>query len=124
MRFSKVIVALAIVTLGGAAACTRTSAKTAGGAAVPKEATTLKVDNQGFLDMNVYVTRSEAGQRIRLGTATASSTTRMKIPDNILFGSNTSLRFIADPIGGRRASVSSSIMVSPGDEVTLQIPPG
>jgi hypothetical protein len=36
----------------------------------------------------------------------------------------TPLRFIADPIGGRRASVSQEITVSPGDTVVMTIPPG
>jgi hypothetical protein len=35
----------------------------------------------------------------------------------------TPLRFIADPIGGNRASVSQEITVVPGDTVVLTIPP-
>jgi hypothetical protein len=33
------------------------------------------------------------------------------------------LRFIADPIGGARPSVSEEITVAPGDSVVLTIPP-
>jgi len=123
MRFNMVALALGLACLGGAAACTSTSSASAGGAAAPEEVTTLKVDNQASLDMNVYVVRAPAGQRIRLGTATAVSITKMKIPADVLIGANTSLRFIADPIGGLRPSVSSEILVTKGDEVTLQIPP-
>ena len=86
----------------------------------PAPPTYLKVENQAFLDMNVYVYRSS--QRIRLGTVNGNSTTRMRIPSNLLFGS-TPLRFQADPIGGNRASISQEISVSPGDEVMLTIPP-
>ncbi len=123
MRSKTVALALALSCLGGAAACTHTSTAGAGGAAAPEAATTLKVENQGSIDMDVYVLRAPVGQRIRLGTATGNSTTRMRIPSDVLMGVNTSLRFVADPIGGTRPSVSSSIMVNPGDEVTLQIPP-
>ena len=123
MRFKPIVLALALGTLGGAAACARTSSASAGGMSSPEQATTVKVENQGSLDMDVYVLRAPVGQRIRLGTATANSTTRMTIPSYVLLGSNTSLRFIADPIGGTRPSVSSEILVSRGDEVTLQIPP-
>jgi len=35
----------------------------------------------------------------------------------------TPLRFVADPIGGNRASVSQEITVAPGDTVVLMIPP-
>jgi hypothetical protein len=35
----------------------------------------------------------------------------------------TQLRFIADPIGSTRASVSEEITVAPGDTVMMTIPP-
>jgi hypothetical protein len=80
----------------------------------------LRVENQAFLDMTIYVYRSS--QRIRLGTATGNSVTRLTIPANLIFGA-TPLRFQADPIGGSRAPISSEITVAPGDEVVLTIPP-
>ncbi len=124
MRFKSVALTLALTCLGGAAACAPTISTAAGAAAVAEPTTTVKVDNMGSLDMDVYVQRAPVGQRIRLGTATANVTTILKIPSDIMFGSsNTSLRFIADPIGGNRSSVSSEILVNPGDEVTLRIPP-
>ena len=89
-------------------------------AAEPIPPTRLKVENQAFLDMTIYVFRSS--QRVRLGIANGSSTTRMTIPANLIFGS-TPLRFQADPIGGNRQPVSQEISVSAGDEVTLIIPP-
>lgn len=83
--------------------------------------TILEVDNRGFADMTVYVIN--AGQRIRLGTATGNSTTKLTIPPSVLTGARQ-LQFLADPIGGRRTAVSDQIYVSPGDQVTLTIPPG
>jgi hypothetical protein len=124
MRFKPITLALALSCFGIAAGCSQYSSAGAGGTASPETATTLNVDNQGGLDMDVYVVRAPAGQRIRLGTATANTTTKMKIPSDVLLGTSTSLRFIADPIGGTRRSVSSEILVNRGDEVTLQIPPG
>lgn len=123
MRFKPVAFALALICLGGAAACTRASVGNAGSMANPEQVTTVDVQNQGSLDMDVYVERAPVGQRIRLGTATANTSTKMKIPADVLLGASTSLRFIADPIGGTRRSVSSEILVNRGDEVTLQIPP-
>ena len=84
--------------------------------------TTLRVENQGFLDMVIYIVPS-GGARFRLGTAGGNSTTRLRIPSSYIFGA-TNLQFLADPVGGRRTPVSNGIMVSPGDEVTLYIPPG
>jgi hypothetical protein len=81
----------------------------------------LEVDNRSFLDMDVFAARS--AQRVRLGTANGNSKTYFNIPTFLVSGV-TSLRFIADPIGGNRASVSQEITVSPGDTVVLVIPPG
>jgi len=88
--------------------------------AEPVPPTRLRVENQAFLDMTIYVYRSS--QRVRLGTATGNSVTRLTIPANLIFGA-TPLRFQADPIGGSRAPISQEITVTPGDEVVLTIPP-
>ena len=83
-------------------------------------ATVLEVDNRGFVDMTVYALRSS--QRIRLGTAAGLRKTSFTLPRSLVTGL-TSLRFVADPIAGTRASVSEEISVSPGDTVGLMIPP-
>jgi hypothetical protein len=73
-----------------------------------------------LLDMNIFASRS--GARVRLGTATGNRKTNLSIPSTVMSGL-TSLRFIADPIGGNRASVSQEITVAPGDTVVMTIPP-
>ena len=82
--------------------------------------TVVEVDNRGFVDMTVYVMRSS--QRIRLGTAAGNRKTRLNLPQGLVTGM-TALRFVADPIGGSRSSVSEEITVTPGDIVGLMIPP-
>ena len=86
----------------------------------PSEPTVVEVDNQGFVDMTIYAVRSS--QRFRLGLATGNSKTRLTIPTSVS-GGLASLRFIADPIGGRRNTVSQEITIAPGDTVVLTIPP-
>jgi hypothetical protein len=110
---------LGMALLASAGACSVFNKKTDEGA-VAQEPATIRVENQAFLDMNIYVWRSS--QRLRLGTVTGNSTARFKLPNNIVFGS-TPLRFQADPIGGNRQPLSQEITVSPGDEVVLTIPP-
>jgi hypothetical protein len=88
--------------------------------AEPVPATYVKVDNQAFNDMTIYVLRGP--QRLRLGIANGTSTTKFRIPDSLIFGP-TALAFYADPIGGNRTPVSQEITVQAGDEVTLTIPP-
>jgi hypothetical protein len=110
--------ALMVACLALAGACSRN--KVSDELSEPVGPTRLRVENQAFLDMTIYVYRSS--QRIRLGTATGNSVTRLTIPANLIFGA-TPLRFQADPIGGSRAPISSEITVAPGDEVVLTIPP-
>jgi len=99
------------------AACVTSGAKSA----TPRENATVTVDNQALLDMTIYVLRGS--QRVRIGTANSLSKTRLSIPAGILFGA-TSLRFIADPIGGNRSPVSEEVIVTEGEEIGLRIPPG
>ena len=85
-----------------------------------QEATTLRVDNQSVADMTIYAIRG--GQKVRLGLATGIRVSTFTIPSSLIFGS-TPLRFLADPIGSSRTPVSDEITVSPGDVVSLTIPP-
>jgi hypothetical protein len=91
---------------------------------MPEEApqrTVLKVENQGFPDMNIFVL-PEASNRVRLGTVTGTSNAYFTIPDYLLRGTRE-LRFQALPIATPRGPVSQSIVVTPGDTVVLTIPP-
>ena len=96
-------------------ACASTGANTS-----REEAAVVVVDNRALLDHTIYILRG--AQRIRLGVATGLQKTRMTIPSGIVLGA-TSLRFLADPIGGTRNPVSEEINVTPGDEIGLTIPP-
>lgn len=105
-----------VLALSGACNAFRRGAGTNGS----DQPTVVEVDNQGFLDMAVYAVRS--GQRLRLGTATGNAKTNFRVPSALINGL-TPLRFVADPIGGNRASISEEITVAPGDTVGLLIPP-
>lgn len=109
--------ALALVLFGSAGCKTLSPGS---GSADQNQPTVLQVDNQGFIDMDVFTLRSS--QRVRLGTAPGASKHTFTIPPSLVSGL-TPLRFIADPIGGRRASVSQEITVAPGDTVVMTIPP-
>lgn len=110
------------MTLLLAACFTLTACASSGtnASSVTHEPTTVVVDNQALLDMNIYVFRGS--QRLRLGTATGLSRTRFTIPSGILSGITT-LRFQADPIGASRSPISEEITINEGDEVGLKIPP-
>src|SRR5947207_14615178 len=86
----------------------------------PRAEVALNVDNQNFLDMNVYLVRG--GQRIRLGTVPGlSSRTIMLRPEYVGYGAD--LQFELHPIGGQGNPITESISVHPGDVISLRIPP-
>lgn len=116
MRFSIILLAGALVTLP--VSCVRRPATEAEPAATTPR-TMLRVENQAFLDMNVYVVYR--GSRRRVGTANGASVTNFELPMRLT--TMESLSFIADPIGGRANTTSMEIMVTPGDVITLRIPP-
>jgi hypothetical protein len=89
--------------------------------AAPAAGATLTIENQGFTDMTIYALSGTTG-RVRLGQVVGNSTQRLPIP-GYLIQSGATVRFIADPIGGSRTPVSDELLVSPGDSVTLTIPP-
>jgi hypothetical protein len=115
MKIQSIAFAFLLATVAACSTFTRGSA-TAG----QNQPTILEVDNQGFQDMDVYAVR--LGQRVRLGLATGIHKTNFTIPSSLVSGL-TPLSFIADPIGGRRPSVSQEITVAPGDTVVMTIPP-
>jgi hypothetical protein len=86
----------------------------------PQAEVAVTVENQNFLDMDVFIIRG--GQRIRLGTVSGvSSRILMVRPD--LIGYGTEVQFEVHPIGGRANPITETISVRPGDVIHLTIPP-
>ena len=108
---------LPLILLATAAAACASAALGVPGAA--RQGATLRVENQASLDVNVYALR--AGQRIRLGTVNAHSTSTLRVPATLV-GSGMGVQFIADFIGSDRAPVSDEVVIWPGEEVRLTIP--
>lgn len=81
--------------------------------------TTLEVENRSWSAVNVYALRG--GQRVRLGTVQAVTTSVLTIPSAIVSGV-TSLSFLIDPIGSSRTPISQEISVREGDQITIYVP--
>lgn len=109
---------VALLVWATASACAPRSARVD---VAPGTSATLRVDNQAFLDVNIYVLRS--GQRTRLGTVTALTRHTFVLPSTVV-GTGVTVRFLAAFIGSSRAPVSEEVLVWEGDEVELRVPPG
>ena len=118
MTRTLLLVALGAVVSSSSGCVHRTAAQEAADAAAPR--TFVRVENQAFLDANVYVVAS--GSRQRLGTTSGVGHQTFEIPRRIMFGS-TQLSFLIDFIGSQRTPISDVISVRPGDTVVLTIPP-
>jgi hypothetical protein len=86
----------------------------------PRAEVAVTVENQNFLDMDVFLIRG--GQRVRLGMVPGLSS-RMLMVRPELIGYGTEVQFELHPIGGRGNPLSETITVRPGDVIHLTIPP-
>jgi len=111
---------LALVLLSAACSHRTQSASSEVTPDQPNARTTVKVENQNFSDMDVFVLSS--GSRVRLGMIHSLATEVFTIPPDIVRIS-PQVRFELHPIGARRNPISETITVMPGDQVQLTIPP-
>jgi hypothetical protein len=77
----------------------------------------VHVQNENFLDMNVFVQAS--GVNRRLGMVTGNGAADFQIQWSIINGQSISLTAI--PIGGRGTGASGSLSVSPGQTIDFKI---
>ena len=113
---ARMAIATALVTIA-LAGCGGNQADTG---IIPNQPTILRVDNQSFNDMRIYVI--QGGQRIRVGTANGKNISTFKLSKSVITGSTT-VKVEAVPIGGKGHSVSEEISVQPGEELELRITP-
>ncbi|HVG45714.1 MAG TPA: hypothetical protein VM890_13330 [Longimicrobium sp.] len=85
-----------------------------------QESATLVVQNRAFIDVDVFALYG--GTRARLGMVTANGTATFRISPAIV-GAGRELRFAVDPIGSRRQGTSFTMYVTPGEQVSLTVPP-
>ncbi len=78
----------------------------------------VKVTNNGWSDVDVYVMRGTA--RMRLGMVTSMQSQRFHVPPSYLNGT-TDLRLHAHPIGGFDDYETQPLLVSPGQQVALTL---
>ncbi len=103
-----------------AAACNHAARSTPPTIPATDAATTVKVVNDNVLDMNVFVLSN--GQRFRLGSVNGGHTEVFTLPRAIVHYS-TDLQFEIRSIGNASIDRTETMVVSPGDQVTMMIPP-
>lgn len=82
-------------------------------------APTLRVANQNWLDIHVYLSRE--GEPLRsLGMVTSFTTVAFELPKEALHA-GSALRIVAREIGGNRRYVSPELVLVPGAEAAVTV---
>ena len=79
---------------------------------------TVKVRNNGWLDMRVYAVVD--GNRWRLGTAHTGQLLTIEVPRYLQTGI-VPFQLVAYPIGGSGVAATEQLLLSPGDQVDWQL---
>lgn len=110
---------LALATvLGGAVGCAPVSQAAEQNGFSGEDVATVVVRNDNWLDMNVYAVRGN--MKVRLGTVTALSEARLKLPRNLLAG-GSDVYLLADPIGSSEKYATQRLMIPLGSRVDLRL---
>ncbi|HTK40741.1 MAG TPA: hypothetical protein VL287_04055 [Gemmatimonadales bacterium] len=87
----------------------------------PPKSTMLRVNNQNFYDMEIFLVRF--GSRTRLGLAPGNSSTNFEFPSQFLQSGTGTVRFEAHPVGATGRAFTEDLTVQPGDVVGVDILP-
>jgi hypothetical protein len=117
MRGLRLMVGLLAIgaTLGSASACSRNQFEAAGDVA-PANMIGVHVQNDNFLDVDVYAVSE--GLSTRLGSVTGNSSHMFAIDASL---AAQDLRIVATPIGGNGRASTGSINVSPGQTIEFRV---
>ena len=105
-----------VVLLASTIGCAR-SVQSAGDAPAVQEPVTARITNNGWLDVNVYASRS--GLRLRLGTVTGQRTEVFRLPRSLVDAPG--LTILIDPIGSPQWYQTDLIPVGPGQQIDVVV---
>lgn len=119
MRTMRAMLTAGMVVLAGACAPgTESTAYVPGLDGAGQEETTVRVANNNWNNMTVYVVRGSS--RHRLGTVTSMNTETFRIPAAFLTGTDA-VRLVADPLGSSDTYTTPTVQVQPGEEIEFDI---
>ncbi|HEX2093174.1 MAG TPA: hypothetical protein VHG28_12265 [Longimicrobiaceae bacterium] len=125
MRALRTAAAVLFVALSAACAPAATSSSFASGPAdepapapARREHATVRVTNNNWSNMTVYVVRGTS--RFRLGMVTSMTTAVFRLPMVHLAGAS-GVRLLADPIGSTQTYLTPVLYVSGGERVDFEI---
>jgi hypothetical protein len=118
-RFAVVAVSAAVLLSAGACSSLDRTGQAGGEIAPTTRAATVRVVNDNFHDVDVYVVRDGSSTRIGSVIGNSSGTFRL---DRSLFPTND-VSLAAVPVGGFGRASSGRVTIYPGDEIEFRITP-
>lgn len=87
------------------------------------EQTALRIRNDNWLDVRVYVVSESGAAAVRVGTVSAASSSVMRLRGRVLqeIRNRGSVRFLLRPLGSRASYTTPPILVQPGDQIQLSV---
>ncbi len=85
--------------------------------------TALRISNNSFQDIRVYMITETGVATVRVGTVSAASSERIRLKGSALreIRSRGSIRLLLRPLGSRAGFATQAVFVQPGDEIRLTV---
>ncbi len=85
--------------------------------------TTLRVRNDNWSDVKVYVVSESGASAVRVGTVSAASSSVIRLRGRVLqeIRARGSVRFLLRPFGSRASYTTPAMLVSLGDQIQLSV---
>ncbi len=114
---------LLIAVVTGAATTGCATGGTLSSRAVAQRQTAIRIRNDNWSDVKVYLVHASGAMPVRLGTVTSMSTRRIPLRGAVAsqLSSQGSLRFEIRPLGSRRGYMTHSVFMTPGDVMHLTV---
>jgi type IV pilus biogenesis protein CpaD/CtpE len=110
-----VVMVAATMLCGG---CAQKNTGPGGANDAGSDAPVLVVENNKWLDVNVFAVRN--GTRHRLGSVTSLQTERFRLPSWTTVGA-AELRLLIDPVGSEQVHLTEPILVSTGSSIVFKV---
>lgn len=85
---------------------------------VTQERTEVRVTNNNWSDMTIYLVRD--GSQQRLGSVPSQSSHTFVVPTHLIISASR-VHLLADPIGSSKTFLSPALMMSPGQKAEWQL---
>ena len=90
---------------------------------IPARQTALRIRNDSWQDIRIYMITGTGVATVRVGTVSAVSSARIRLKGSVLreIRSRGSIRLLVRPLGSRADFATQAILVQPGDEIRLTV---